>query len=107
MSSVLLDPEAAAELRKAAHRSETVQPGLGRRFLDEVIQTRRALAEMPLRFPLLRDIPITFGVRRALCRSFPYALVFTIVDSNAIRILAVAHIRRQPNYWIDRLIHEE
>jgi plasmid stabilization system protein ParE len=39
--------------------------------------------------------------RRLPLRRFPYALIYR-VDSDAVRIVAVAHRRRRPNYWRPR-----
>jgi len=40
-------------------------------------------------------------VRRALVRRFPYG-VFYVVEGQALLVLAVAHVRRQPAYWLAR-----
>ncbi|MCP4594404.1 MAG: hypothetical protein GY842_27045 [bacterium] len=42
-------------------------------------------------------------VRRASLSRFPYALVFIELDEE-IRVLAVAHDKRRPGYWLDRLL---
>ncbi len=33
---------------------------------------------------------------------FPYSLLYRIVDKDLIRVLAIAHHKRQPQYWVDR-----
>ena len=40
-------------------------------------------------------------IRRALVQRFPYALPFE-AHSNQIRVLAVAHDKRRPLYWLNR-----
>lgn len=46
--------------------------------------------------------PLDLIIRRALLPRFPYAVVF--IDLGAeIRILALAHAKRQPGYWLDRV----
>jgi hypothetical protein len=40
--------------------------------------------------------------RRCLLRRFPYGLIYAL-DQDDILILAVAHTRREPGYWRDRL----
>ncbi len=42
------------------------------------------------------------GTRRYLLRRFPYVIVYRVSDRR-IEILAVAHGRREPGYWADRL----
>ena len=38
------------------------------------------------------------GDRRRVLHRFPYSVVYD-VDGSTVRILAVTHHRRQPNYW--------
>lgn len=42
------------------------------------------------------------GLRQVRLRQFPYRLVYMVV-SDEIVIVAVAHERRRPGYWQDRL----
>jgi toxin ParE1/3/4 len=39
--------------------------------------------------------------RRMPLRRFPYSIIY-LLQQNEIRILAVAHQRRKPGYWIGR-----
>ena len=86
---------ARSELREAAHWYEARGSGLGAEFLAAVEACLARLVEKPAAFPELRRAP---GVRRALLRRFPYALVF-LVHGETITILAMAHGRRRPLYW--------
>jgi hypothetical protein len=45
---------------------------------------------------------ILLEVRRALHPRFLYALVFLELQAE-IRVLAVAHAKRHPDYWLNRL----
>jgi hypothetical protein len=45
---------------------------------------------------------VDLEVRRALLPRFPYALVFLELQAE-IRVLAVAHAKRHPDYWLNRL----
>jgi len=94
-------PEARAELEAAIARYEDERPGLGAELLELVEQTLASVAEHGM--PGVRvapNLPETF--RRLLMPRFHYAL---IVDVRAERrlVLAVAHLRRRPNYWRGRL----
>jgi hypothetical protein len=40
--------------------------------------------------------------RRCLVNRFPFGVIYQ-VKSDALRIVAVANLRRRPNYWKDRL----
>lgn len=42
------------------------------------------------------------GVRRKVLRGFSYNLHY-IIEPDVIRIVAVAHQKRHPDYWTDRL----
>ena len=41
-------------------------------------------------------------IRRCLIKRFPYGVLYGI-DTDTIVIVAVAHLHRKPNYWIDLL----
>jgi plasmid stabilization system protein ParE len=41
-------------------------------------------------------------VRHKLLRRFPYSILYA-VESDRIRVLAVGHQRRRPDYWRHRL----
>ena len=58
--------------------------------------------ERPRSFPRLQDVDATLEIRRALLARFPYALVF-LVREDEVRVLAVAHAKRRPGYWLSRV----
>jgi toxin ParE1/3/4 len=101
VKSVFLSLEAVMELAEAASWYETRQPGLAIRFLQEVDQTGHAI-QSPLSFLRLADTAKDLQIRRALLPRFPYGLVF-LEPPTEIRILAVAHAKRHPDYWLNRL----
>jgi hypothetical protein len=43
-----------------------------------------------------------FGTRRMVLRRFPFVIVFRAAPAG-VEIIAVAHGRRRPGYWRDRL----
>ena len=47
------------------------------------------------------DLPDELPVRSAPVRRFPYRIAYLVVDDN-IHVLAVAHLRRKPQYWHGR-----
>jgi plasmid stabilization system protein ParE len=93
---VTFHAEAEAELVAAAAGYELHTSGLGEEFLAEVERATRALALYP-------KIGHRFSrrLRRVLVRRFPYGLLYRI-EANAVRIVAVAHLRRRPGYWRHR-----
>lgn len=96
-----LDPEADAEIREAAAWYERQRTGLGREFLAAVDAAVQRIRQSPRRFPRLETLPEEENVRRLLLHRFPYGVVYEAAE-NDIRILAVAHTRRRPNYWKHR-----
>ena len=97
-----LGREASAELAEAAAWYDEQRQGLGSAFLDAVEEVLSAVAERPASFPQL-ERPSEPLVRRALVQRFPYALVFVELGGGESRVIAVAHAKRDPRYWIQRL----
>ena len=102
MKPVSLSPEAVQELTEAASWYETRQPGLAIRFLQEIDQAQHAIQSRPLTFPRLANTAVDLHIRRALLSRFPYALAFLELQTE-IRVLAIAHAKRHPDYWLNRL----
>ena len=102
MKPISLSREAVEELAEAAAWYETRQRGLATRFLQEIDHTQRTIQSRPLSFPKLANTSIDLEIRRALLPRFPYALVFIELQAET-RILAVAHLKRHPDYWLNRL----
>ena len=71
--------------------------GMGREFLDEIDRAVRRAATFPLSCPEIEP-----GMRRCLLARFPYGLIFG-VDEKTLVVVAVAHLHREPRYWVDRL----
>ena len=90
----------AAEVEHLDHVAyyESRQTGLGSGYLAEFENVLAAVGEGPHRFPLIG----TGSIRRAHLRRFPFAVLFRESGSE-LQILAVAHKRRRPTYWVARL----
>ena len=71
--------------------------GKGVEFLDELDRVVRLVKIYPL-----ASVEIEPEIRRCLFARFPYSLIYGIEDE-AIVVIAVAHARRSPRYWVDRL----
>jgi len=67
------------------------------RFVEELDLAVSLAAAHPLRWAM--DLN---GVRYILFRRFPYALIYMVLDSRVI-VIAVAHTRREPGYWLNRI----
>lgn len=86
-------PAAAADIDEAFLWYEGQRPGLGHEFLAAANTLIDAIAEHPLRYPVIRR-----NTRRALLRRFPYAMYFRIYDQ-VIVVVACMHGRRNPRRW--------
>ena len=89
--------EAEQELTEAALWYESREPGLGRRFRDDVAHVVDRIATDPL---LWRERD--GGYRRVNCPVFPYFVAYFIREQRVI-VAAVAHGHRKPGYWKSRL----
>ncbi|HRC88196.1 MAG TPA: type II toxin-antitoxin system RelE/ParE family toxin [Thermoanaerobaculia bacterium] len=97
--SYWLHEAAEAELGEAAlFYAEHASPAIAHTFLDEfervldVLQSNQALGT---RQP--------GGLRTYPLRRFPYSIVFREDEDLGPQIYAVAHQRRRPGYWTQRL----
>jgi plasmid stabilization system protein ParE len=102
VSVVRLAPEAVDELAEAAGWYRDRRPGLESEFLAEMERVLSLIESFQASFPRLLDLPADLEIRRALLPRFPYAVVFIDLGPE-VRVLAVAHTRRQPGYWLDRV----
>lgn len=104
-----LHPEARKELDYARGYYRTRDGEVARRFAREVLDIFERVANAPQQFPkhgLLavstNGGPLFFDVYKAvLPRRFPYVVLFFVRANTAI-VLAVAHGKRRPGYWVDR-----
>jgi len=88
---------ATQELDDAVEWYDRQSAGLGHQFLDELDRVVHRIKSYPDSCQEL-----TPGLRRALISRFPYGLIYTH-EPDAIVVVAVAHLHREPRYWIDRL----
>jgi plasmid stabilization system protein ParE len=91
--------EADREFSDAVAYYDDLEPGLGQRFEDEIDRALCWLVEHPHVCPLRRDI-----YRRMNLHIFPYYIPYVIRQST-LWVVAVAHSRRRPEYWIRRTKH--
>jgi len=72
-------------------------PGLGDRFIAEIERIVEVLCDQP-------HIGQSVGeeLRRIILARFPYSLIYSI-ESERIWVIAVAHHRRRPGYWQERI----
>jgi hypothetical protein len=85
-------PEAKAEFLTAVDYYEAREPGLGYDFAMEVHSGIENILSFPTAWPILKD-----DFRRCQIRRFPYGIIYS-QDEEAIFILAVMHLHRDPEY---------
>lgn len=95
--SYVFHPAAEAEHLESVAYVESKRPGLGASYLAE-FEKVLGQGESPQRYPLEREP----DVRRIRLKRFPYAVLYREV-SGTVQVLAVAHHRRRPQYWMGRL----
>jgi plasmid stabilization system protein ParE len=98
---VRISEEAEAEMAEAARWYEMHRPGLGIEFLDAVDTSVTRVAEAP-RMGTLVPRGSDETIRRRPVRRFPYHVVYMELPDR-LQILAIAHDRRRPGYWVGRL----
>jgi toxin ParE1/3/4 len=94
---LVVAPEAKADIREIRDWYEQRQQGLGREFVDLVLETIDRLENDPR-----AGIQIHGDIRRASVPRFPYG-VFFAVEPEATVVLAILHDRRSPGVWRKRL----
>ena len=98
MTRLSVRRSAERELIAAAAWYERQQEGLGREFLEELGRAFERIKESPLTYPPWQeDAPY----RKFLLQRFPYA-VFYVENDSQVSVVAVAHGRRKPGYWVHR-----
>lgn len=97
MRTILLRPEAEAEVEEAYRWYEQRREGLGAGLLLCVEEALEKISRDPEVYPVVHK-----DVRRTLIRRFPYG-IFYIVEEQNIAVLAVFHGRRDPKQWQSRV----
>ncbi|MFZ3122095.1 MAG: type II toxin-antitoxin system RelE/ParE family toxin [Thermodesulfovibrionales bacterium] len=97
MKPVVFLPEAEQEMLEAARYYESQATYLGIDFLSEIERDVNSIAELPMTWPVIES-----ELRRRLVRRFPLGILYRI-EPEEIVIVAVAHLRRKPGYWRERI----
>jgi plasmid stabilization system protein ParE len=89
-------PAARAELADAYRRYRRENPEVAAEFQIAINHAIESIVTRPQ-----WTSPHLAGTRRFLVRGFTFGIVYRAMGTR-IRILAVAHTRRRPGYWLDR-----
>jgi plasmid stabilization system protein ParE len=93
---VIFSPEARTEFNEAVQYYDQQRQGLGDELRAEIRGFLPRLQRSPLTFPVERG-----DIRRLILARFPYKLLYS-VESDHVYVIALAHRRRAPGYWVDR-----
>jgi toxin ParE1/3/4 len=96
-AKVEFTPEALREIDDAFERYLEESRRAAEAFVREVDRAVALIASSPTIWPYFEA-----GTRRYVLRKFPYNIVYREI-SIGIEVVAVAHHKRRPRYWIRRL----
>jgi len=89
--------DAEFEFDRAIEYYEDSRSGLGLEFAQEVYAAITRVIQFPDAWS-----PMSKNTRRCLVNRFPFGIIYQ-VKSDYVRIIAVADLRKRPNYWRDRV----
>lgn len=91
-------PAAANEYLESIAFYESRLAGLGADYIVEFESTMVRVCAAPLSYQL--DCPP--DIRKAVLLRFPFNILYRVAGG-AVQILAIAHHRRRPGYWLGRM----
>lgn len=91
-------PAAEAEFLESVGYYESKVPGLGGALIVEFEALASLVGESPKAWP----VELSPDIRSAPLHRFPLSIVYRLVP-DGFQVLAVAHDRRRPQYWLGRL----
>ena len=89
-------PEAADEYDWAVSYYAKINPKVAAQFIEEIERCIQLATEAPGRWKEIRP-----NVRAKQAQVFPYQVLYMTVEDRTV-ILAVAHEKRDPDYWVHR-----
>ena len=106
MSAARFHPAALRELIEAVTWYESQRPGLGEAFETEVYARLERALEAPGAGRLEPGAPPAYALRWYRVRRFPYGLLVGHAGGGPL-VVAIAHERRRPQYWLGRVGADE
>jgi toxin ParE1/3/4 len=93
---LVVRPDAEAELTAQAEWYEDQRRGLGQQFVSVIEAALSTIEDAPETWPYWqRGRPY----RKYVVQRFPFIIFFTC-DAAAVNVVAVAHAKRRPGYWL-------
>jgi hypothetical protein len=91
-----------AEAAEAAHWYDEHQNGVGNEFLAELQNAFASIQRAAEGLPRHEEYAGRLDIRRSPLKRFPYDVVFVYEPAESV-VLAIAHHRQDPLYWVNRL----
>ena len=99
MTEITFLLEAEEELNYSAQYYNNQAPGLGFDFLEEIEKALQEIEQTPERWSNYKK-----NIRKFNTKRFPFSLYYKFEKNvDKIVILAVAHQKRKPDYWKNRI----
>lgn len=102
MKPLVLDNEASDEYRHALETYAADSIAVANRFAERVDEAMERIATEPHVWPLTSGVSEHLRVRKFRIDRFPYSVLFVELPSE-VRVLAFAHGKRKPGYWLRRV----
>ena len=90
-------PEAAEDLNGATGRYNSKRAGLGDELRVEIYGAVERIIQNPQQHRVVEN-----EIRRCFVHRFPYSVLFRLVESNLLRVLAVRHHRQHQQFGLER-----
>ena len=97
MKPLTYHPEASEEIDESYNWYEIRSTRAADGFYEELFPVVKRVRQQPGLFP-----SYLHGTQRAVLDRYPFSVVFRNLP-NEIQIVAVAHAKRRPGYWSNRL----
>jgi plasmid stabilization system protein ParE len=99
MTTITFLLEAEEEMNFSAQFYNQQAPGLGIDFLEEIEKSLKLIVGSPEGWPAYEE-----NIRKYNVRRFPFSIYYVYEkDLDKIIIIAVAHQKRKPGYWKQRI----
>lgn len=93
--------EALDEADKIISFYKKQQAGLEKRFLEALEDAIARIRRNPLMYRKVEG-----EIRKCRMSRFPYGVIYRI-QNDAIEIIAIMHLRRNPGYWMSRTYRKD
>lgn len=100
--SLPFHPEAVEEAERAVAWYERIDPDLANDLNDALLEAEAKIEQSPRQYAPADDAPSGEEVRYSALRRFPYRVVYWFGPDGVV-VLAIAHLKRRPGYWHDRI----